>query len=386
MRKSYRYNFDDTFTMKDADGLLKTLTRFKEITLSEQQYADLDNSSELLTETDTWKHACGREIASEASTSTTTTAVAVDYTVVNVVGVYLATDTGKTGTNYYSAGSSFSGVDITLATALPTATTAVIVDYSTSETLLTGSGGAVVATKTFWLAEDVMGFDATAGLRKPAETFTDKVIKLSANVPTYSTTLMAAGTVVSLAFYDSTTLLETKAITLAEVAKDGADDHFYLPVTPSMKYCDRVVVTTTLVDDTNDYQAAVKVSFEATATMPVGAEFSIAAEAGDAIVASIQLIDENGDDTVGRHQVTVYLADDAEGDTISTSAEGLAIGTDGILLGALGSTNAAGVFVTENDGDLDISISETTGADYYYLVVLLPNGYKSVSPLITFAA
>lgn len=66
----------------------------------------------------------------EVAISTTSTSVTVDYDVKHVLGVWLASDTERTGTNYYGSGSSFAGKVLTLApTPLPGANTAVIVDY-----------------------------------------------------------------------------------------------------------------------------------------------------------------------------------------------------------------------------------------------------------------
>lgn len=67
-------------------------------------------------------------IVDEAQTSTTTTKVTVMYLPLSVTGVWLASDPGHAGTNYYTGGS-FTGLDLTLGTPLPGATTAVLVNY-----------------------------------------------------------------------------------------------------------------------------------------------------------------------------------------------------------------------------------------------------------------
>ena len=64
----------------------------------------------------------------EAATSTTTTTVDTAYPIRQVLGVWLATDTERTGTNYATT-NNFAGQTITLDTALPGATTAVLIDY-----------------------------------------------------------------------------------------------------------------------------------------------------------------------------------------------------------------------------------------------------------------
>lgn len=67
----------------------------------------------------------------ETKTSDSTTQVTVDNTVRRVMSVWLATDTGYTGTNYYAdpKAENFTGAVITLDSALPSATTSVDVAY-----------------------------------------------------------------------------------------------------------------------------------------------------------------------------------------------------------------------------------------------------------------
>ncbi len=67
----------------------------------------------------------------ETKTSTDTTHVTVDNTVRRVMSVWLATDTGYIGDNYYAdpKEENFTGAIITLDSALPTATTSVNVAY-----------------------------------------------------------------------------------------------------------------------------------------------------------------------------------------------------------------------------------------------------------------
>ncbi len=69
------------------------------------------------------------------ATSATTTSIVIPPTSasgITITGVFLQSDTGQTGTNYYSGGSSFdaSTGTITLASGLPDANTAVWVNYT----------------------------------------------------------------------------------------------------------------------------------------------------------------------------------------------------------------------------------------------------------------
>ena len=101
----------------------------------------------------------------ETATSTTTTTVDTAYDIRQVVGVWLAADTMRTGTNY-STTNNFSGVTITLDTPLPGATTQVIIDYGsvTTPTGVVASGlpGSAEGAGTAQLLQD-------ANWRNPAE-------------------------------------------------------------------------------------------------------------------------------------------------------------------------------------------------------------------------
>ena len=118
---------------------------------------------------------------------------------------------------------------------------------------------------------------------------------------------------------------------------------------------------------------------------PLAATFVVGAEAGNAINVAIQLQDGNAADIAVRGSVLAYLSNDANGDAIAGTAPsgGGAIGTDGLLIPVV--TNKAAQFVSESDGDIDVTITEAAGATWY-LVVVLPTGKLAVSGAITFAA
>ena len=76
----------------------------------------------------------GMNVTDLVLTSTSTIAVTLPNTScsgITIAGVYLATDTGRSGTNYYTTGSfnSATGI-ITLGSALPGANTQVVVDWT----------------------------------------------------------------------------------------------------------------------------------------------------------------------------------------------------------------------------------------------------------------
>lgn len=118
---------------------------------------------------------------------------------------------------------------------------------------------------------------------------------------------------------------------------------------------------------------------------PFDVDFTIGTEATNVINVGLQLNDAGGTALATRTAVLAYLSDDANGDSIAATAPsgGWAIGTDGLLIPVV--ANKAATFISEADGDIDIAITET-GADTWYLVVVLPNGKLAVSGAITFAA
>ncbi len=117
-----------------------------------------------------------------------------------------------------------------------------------------------------------------------------------------------------------------------------------------------------------------------------GATFTIGDEAGNSINVAIQLTDADGNDLAAVSYVTAFLSDADTGIGVAATAPDgdIAIGTDGAILGEL---VADKVFLlqSEADGDIDLDIGES-GADTFYLVVILPNGTQVVSGEITFAS
>jgi len=128
----------------------------------------------------------------------------------------------------------------------------------------------------------------------------------------------------------------------------------------------------------------VTASLGATAGKAADASFVVGSEAGNVINVAIQLKDADGEDLAARANVYAYLSDDANGDSIAGTAPdgGVAIGTDGIADPiTAGKSFRLG---SEADGDIDLNITES-GADTWYLVVVLPDGSLKVSGAITFA-
>lgn len=122
------------------------------------------------------------------------------------------------------------------------------------------------------------------------------------------------------------------------------------------------------------------------ANAPLDATITVGTEADNAINVAIQLKDAGGADLAVPGYVTAFLSDDSGGVAISGTAPAtsVAIGTDGAIIKEL-TTKLAWILQSEADGDIDLTITET-GADTWYLVVVLPDGSQVVSGAITFAA
>jgi hypothetical protein len=115
------------------------------------------------------------------------------------------------------------------------------------------------------------------------------------------------------------------------------------------------------------------------------ASFTIGTEAANVINVAVQLKNADGADLAVRTSLFAYLSDDANGDSVLTTAHsgGAAIGTDGLLIPVV--ANKAFFLTSESDGDIDINITET-GTKTAYLILRMPNGKLVASTAITHAA
>lgn len=113
------------------------------------------------------------------------------------------------------------------------------------------------------------------------------------------------------------------------------------------------------------------------ATMTVGAE------ATNAIVVSIQLQDEDGEDLAVPASVIGILFADAAGAALNTVNYTIAAGTDGNVVELV--ADKVLLLTSEADGDIDLSLTVATG-ETCYLALLLPTGELKFSDAITHAA
>jgi hypothetical protein len=115
--------------------------------------------------------------------------------------------------------------------------------------------------------------------------------------------------------------------------------------------------------------------------------FTIGAETGgNTRIVSLQFKNHNGGDVAVRVHGRFYLSDDANGDTyIATAPSGaVTAGTDGHIQDLSGTAKKMFSFVSEADGDLDVSIVEA-GAKTLYMNVMMPDGSIKTSSAIAFA-
>ncbi|HND49095.1 MAG TPA: hypothetical protein PLT08_02725 [Anaerolineales bacterium] len=124
--------------------------------------------------------------------------------------------------------------------------------------------------------------------------------------------------------------------------------------------------------------------FDNTRNLKIKPVFTIGAENTNAINVAIQLLNrDNGNELAERVGLQWYLSSDANGDAISAAPSGgIAIGTDGLLIEH--TNNIAGKIISEADGDIDVTLTEST-AKSFYLILIAPDGKLYPSGAITFA-
>ena len=124
--------------------------------------------------------------------------------------------------------------------------------------------------------------------------------------------------------------------------------------------------------------------FDNTRNLKIKPVFTIGAENTNAINVAIQLLNrDNGNELAERVALQWYLSSDANGDAISAAPSGgIAIGTDGLLIEH--TNNIAGTVISEADGDIDVTLTEST-AKSFYLILIAPDGKLYPSGAITFA-
>ena len=99
---------------------------------------------------------------------------------------------------------------------------------------------------------------------------------------------------------------------------------------------------------------------------------TISAEAANARTVSFQFKDANGVDLAVPIAVRGYMSG-ADGMSFAAApAGGIVAGADGMLIEAV--DNRYFTAVTEADGDLDIVLTDASGAITHHMTIILPNG------------
>jgi len=116
-------------------------------------------------------------------------------------------------------------------------------------------------------------------------------------------------------------------------------------------------------------------------------EFTIGTEAANVINVAIQLVGGvYGRDVDRAMCLKWYLSSDSAGQVLeATGPDAIAIGTDGMLMKSGGDSVVQGDLTFETDGDADLDITKS-GADTFYLNLVMPDGNILTSDAITFDA
>jgi hypothetical protein len=129
------------------------------------------------------------------------------------------------------------------------------------------------------------------------------------------------------------------------------------------------------------------VEYDASRPAPTGiiadAVLTVGEVSNNAITVGIQLKDALGNDLAIRGAVHAYLSSNANGDALEAASGTLAVagGTDGVLIET--STDNGFLLISEADGDIDVTVTQTA-ADAHYLVLVLPDGRLKASAVLTF--
>ena len=125
------------------------------------------------------------------------------------------------------------------------------------------------------------------------------------------------------------------------------------------------------------------------AYMPTDATITVGTPTAGSFPVVVQLLGPNGEDMNVSACVFAYLSKDAAGATMcldGTDTTSLAAGTDGVMVEEAGyATAVSGHFVSEADGDIDITAIVLT-TKTMYLNVVLPNGRLVTSAIMTYTA
>lgn len=125
--------------------------------------------------------------------------------------------------------------------------------------------------------------------------------------------------------------------------------------------------------------------------VPATASFALDAEASNEITVTVTVKDANGNALTEGQRLHAVLCTDSSGLVIEPHSATLTIASGAVGAVELkAAANALGHssfwIVTSAAGVAEVSVTQTSGADTFYLAVGMPNGRQVVSSVITFAA
>lgn len=114
----------------------------------------------------------------------------------------------------------------------------------------------------------------------------------------------------------------------------------------------------------------------------VDARITVGAEETNVRAIKVELLDASGNKIAERQFLRLYVLADASGNAFAATggSTGIAVGADGALLALV--AKKAFIAITEDDGDLDLTWTDT-GSEAAYLAVELPNGRVVISAAMT---
>lgn len=125
------------------------------------------------------------------------------------------------------------------------------------------------------------------------------------------------------------------------------------------------------------------------AFQPIDATITVGTPTAGSFPVVVQLLGPNGKDLTHSACIFAYLSKASDGSDIcvdGTDTTSFAAGTDGLMVEAAGyATAVSGHFVSESDGDIDMTIIVLT-TKTAYLNVVLPSGKIVTSTIMTYTA
>lgn len=120
----------------------------------------------------------------------------------------------------------------------------------------------------------------------------------------------------------------------------------------------------------------------------LNAAFTIGAEAANVINVAVAVTSSvTGKSTAQAVGLPFYLSSDAAGQVLEgTGPTSIAVGTNGVTIPSGGDSVVTGTVVTETTGLVDLDLTLSSGADTFYLNLVMPDGRIMTSGAITFAA